>query len=69
MNQLKTVLLLGILSAILVGVGGALGPSALGVSIVLAILNFFSTHPLDARAHPAPACNAAGDRRVARGSP
>ncbi|MGZ6098132.1 MAG: zinc metalloprotease HtpX [Myxococcaceae bacterium] len=38
MNQLKTVLLLGILSAILVGVGGALGPSALGISIALAVV-------------------------------
>ena len=38
MNQLKTVLLLGILSAILVGVGGALGPNALGISIVLAVV-------------------------------
>jgi len=38
MNQLKTVLLLGILSAILVGVGGALGANALGVSIVLAMV-------------------------------
>ena len=38
MNQLKTVLLLGILSAILVGVGGALGSNALGVSIVLALV-------------------------------
>ncbi len=37
MNQLKTVLLLGILSAILVGVGGALGPNALGLSIALAV--------------------------------
>ena len=37
MNQLKTVLLLGVLSAILVGVGGALGSSALGVSIALAV--------------------------------
>ncbi|HET9157465.1 MAG TPA: zinc metalloprotease HtpX [Myxococcaceae bacterium] len=38
MNQLKTVLLLGILSAILVGVGGALGSGPLGVSIVLAVV-------------------------------
>ncbi len=38
MNQLKTVLLLGILSAILVGVGGALGPNVLGVSIALAVV-------------------------------
>src|SRR5215831_8975207 len=38
MSQLKTVLLLGILSAILVGVGGALGANALGVSIVLAMV-------------------------------
>ena len=38
MNQLKTVLLLGILSAILVGVGGALGPNALGISVVLALV-------------------------------
>ncbi len=38
MNQLKTVLLLGILSAILVGVGRALGPSALGISIALAVV-------------------------------
>ena len=38
MNQLKTVLLLGILSAILVGVGGALGSNALGISIVLAVV-------------------------------
>ncbi|HET9034934.1 MAG TPA: M48 family metalloprotease, partial [Myxococcaceae bacterium] len=38
MNQLKTVLLLGILSAILVGVGGALGSNALGISIVLAMV-------------------------------
>ncbi len=37
MNQLKTVQFLGILSAILVGVGGALGPDALGVSIALAV--------------------------------
>jgi len=37
MNQVKTVLLLGILSAILVGVGGALGPDALGVSIAVAV--------------------------------
>ena len=38
MNQLKTVLLLGILSAILVGIGGAIGPSALGFSLVLALV-------------------------------
>src|SRR5215813_15144809 len=38
MNQLKTVLLLGILSAILVGIGGALGPNALGFSLVLALV-------------------------------
>ena len=38
MNQLKTVLLLGILSAILVGIGGALGPNALGIGIVLAVV-------------------------------
>jgi len=38
MNQLKTVLLLGILSAILVGAGGALGSGALGISIVLAVV-------------------------------
>ena len=38
MNQLKTVLLLGILSAILVGVGGALGPNALGISLALAVV-------------------------------
>ena len=38
MNQLKTVLLLGILSAILVGIGGALGTNALGISIVLALV-------------------------------
>ncbi|HEY1416750.1 MAG TPA: zinc metalloprotease HtpX [Myxococcaceae bacterium] len=37
MNQLKTVLLLGILSAILVGLGGAIGPNALGLSLVLAL--------------------------------
>ena len=36
MNQLKTVLLLGILSAILVGIGGALGTNTLGISVVLA---------------------------------
>jgi heat shock protein HtpX len=38
MNQLKTVLLLGILSAILVGLGGAIGPNALGLSLVLALV-------------------------------
>jgi heat shock protein HtpX len=38
MNQLKTVLLLGILSALLVGIGGALGPNALGFSLVLAVV-------------------------------
>jgi heat shock protein HtpX len=38
MNQLKTILLLGILSALLVGIGGALGPNALGVSIALAVV-------------------------------
>ena len=38
MNQLKTVLLLGILSAILVGVGGALGPNALGIGLALAVV-------------------------------
>ena len=38
MNQIKTILLLGILSAILVGIGGALGPNALGVSLVLAVV-------------------------------
>ena len=38
MNQLKTILLLGILSAILVGVGGALGSGALGISLVLAVV-------------------------------
>ena len=38
MNQLKTILLLGILSAILVGIGGALGPDALGISLVLALV-------------------------------
>jgi len=37
MNQLKTILLLGILSAILVSVGGLLGPDALGVSVALAV--------------------------------
>ena len=38
MNQIKTILLLGILSAILVGIGGALGPNALGISLVLAVV-------------------------------
>jgi heat shock protein HtpX len=37
MNQLKTVLLLGILSAILVGIGGLIGPNALTFSLVLAV--------------------------------
>jgi len=36
-NQLKTVLLLGILSAILVGIGGLIGPNALAFSLVLAV--------------------------------
>jgi heat shock protein HtpX len=38
MNQLKTVLLLGILSAILVGIGGFIGPNALGFSLLLAVV-------------------------------
>jgi heat shock protein HtpX len=38
MNQLKTVLLLGILSAILVGIGGFIGPNALAFSLVLAVV-------------------------------
>jgi heat shock protein HtpX len=38
MNQLKTVLLLGILSAILVGIGGLIGPNALGFSLLLAVV-------------------------------
>jgi heat shock protein HtpX len=38
MNQLRTVLLLGILSAILVGLGGVIGPNALGFSLVLAVV-------------------------------
>lgn len=37
-NQLKTVLLLGILSAVLVGIGGALGKSFLVGALVLAVM-------------------------------
>lgn len=38
MNQLKTILLLGLLSALLVGVGGAIAPGALGFLVALALL-------------------------------
>ncbi|MBL8768329.1 MAG: zinc metalloprotease HtpX [Planctomycetes bacterium] len=38
LNQAKTVLLLGVLSAILVGIGGAVAPGSLGVFIVLAVV-------------------------------
>lgn len=37
-NQLKTILLLGILSAVLIGIGGALGSRFLYASVVLAML-------------------------------
>lgn len=37
-NQLKTILLFGVLAALLVGIGGALAPSYLGVFVVLALL-------------------------------
>jgi heat shock protein HtpX len=36
-NQLKTVLLLGVLSAIVVGIGGALAPGSMAVWVVLAL--------------------------------
>lgn len=38
LNQAKTVLLLGVLSAILVGIGGAVAPGSLGLFIVLAVV-------------------------------
>ncbi len=36
-NQLKTILLFGVLSALLLAVGGALAPQALGLFVVLAL--------------------------------
>ncbi|MBK6939622.1 MAG: zinc metalloprotease HtpX [Planctomycetes bacterium] len=38
LNQAKTVLLLGVLSALLVGIGGAVAPGSLGLFLVLAIV-------------------------------
>ena len=37
MNQVKTVVLLGVLSALVVGIGGALAPGSLAVWLVLAL--------------------------------
>ncbi len=37
-NQLKTILLFGVLSALLIGIGGALAPNQLGVFIALAAI-------------------------------
>ena len=60
-NQLKTLLLLGVLSAILIGIGGALGPSYLyGFTALALLLNlgayFFSDRIVLAmhRAHEVP---------------
>ena len=56
-NQLKTLLLLGILSAILVGIGGAIGPNALVFFAILALaMNlgaYFFSDRLVLRAHGA----------------
>lgn len=38
MNQLKTILLFGVLSALLIGIGGAIAPDLLGVFVVLALV-------------------------------
>jgi len=38
MNQLKTILLFGALSALFIGIGGAIAPDALGVFVVLALV-------------------------------
>jgi heat shock protein HtpX len=38
MNQLKTILLFGVLSALLIGIGGAIAPDALGVFVVIALV-------------------------------
>lgn len=65
-NQLKTVLLFGVLAALLVGIGGALAPSYLGVFVVLAlvmnvgayffsdklVLRMYGARPLDRREAP-----------------
>ena len=56
-NQVRTVLLLGALSALLIGVGGALAPGHLGIFLVLAIaLNvggYFFSDKLVLRMHGA----------------
>jgi heat shock protein HtpX len=42
-NQLKTILLLGVLSALLIGIGGALAPNQLGLFIAIAaVMNLVS---------------------------
>jgi heat shock protein HtpX len=38
MNQLKTILLFGVLSALFIGIGGAVAPDALGVFVVIALV-------------------------------
>ena len=38
MNQLKTILLFGVLSALFIGIGGAVAPDMLGVFVVLALV-------------------------------
>jgi heat shock protein HtpX len=37
-NQLKTILLFGVLSALLLAIGGAVAPEALGVFVVIALV-------------------------------
>src|SRR5262245_46677010 len=59
MNQLKSFLLLGILTALLVGIGGALAPNALPIFLVIALLMnlgawFFSDKMVLAMSHAQP---------------
>ena len=56
MNQLKTILLLGALSAILVGIGASLGPNAFWLFTAIAVaMNLFAYFFSIARPPDAPA--------------
>jgi heat shock protein HtpX len=59
MNQLKSILLLGILTAVLVGLGGLLAPNSLPIFLILALLMnlgawFFSDKMVLAMSHARP---------------
>ena len=56
-NQLKTILLLGVLTAILVWIGGIWGRNTATVMLVIALaLNFFSEKPEGVFLHDCGGC-------------